>query len=453
MEKFMKFLNEKLTPLANFFGRQRHLLAMQRGFMAMISFIFIGAVFMIIANPPVTADMVANGGILSIFSGWVNFAAKYKMVILIPFNMTMGMLGVIAAFAIAYNLASSYKMSAMSSELTTAIICMLTAAPSGYYALADGSVASMMKTTYLGSQGLFTAIVVAIVTVEVTRFCLSHHLTIRLPESVPPFISETFSLIIPGVLNTIIFFGGNLLIQAYDPTMTLPALIEFVLGKPLGGLCNTWPGAIALCIISSLFWCCGLHGTMILMPFTTAIGMQVATRNMELVAAGKDIIFQPAMFGDAGNLLGGAGNTFSFVLLCFLLAHSKQLKAFGKATIIPSFCRISEPVLYGAPIAFNPILMIPFIVGTLLSNALYTICCMTGLITPIYLQVAGTFPIFINSFIKCLDFRIIIFEIVLIAILAVVWYPFFKIYDSQLGTKEKMKEEEIDSNNIEESIA
>ena len=81
MEKFMKFLNEKLTPLANFFGRQRHLLAMQRGFMAMISFIFIGAVFMIIANPPVTADMVANGGILSIFSGWVNFAAKYKMVI------------------------------------------------------------------------------------------------------------------------------------------------------------------------------------------------------------------------------------------------------------------------------------------------------------------------------------------------------------------------------------
>ena len=300
MEKFMKFLNEKLTPLANFFGRQRHLLAMQRGFMAMISFIFIGAVFMIIANPPVTADMVANGGILSIFSGWVNFAAKYKMVILIPFNMTMGMLGVIAAFA--------------------AIIFMLTAAPAGYYALADGSVASMMKTTYLGSQGLFTAIVVAIVTVEVTRFCLSHHLTIRLPESVPPFISETFSLIIPGVLNTIIFFGGNLLIQAYDPTMTLPALIEFVLGKPLGGLCNTWPGAIALCIISSLFWCCGLHGTMILMPFTTAIGMQVATRNMELVAAGKDIIFQPAMFGDAGNLLGGAGNTFSFVLLCLLFA-------------------------------------------------------------------------------------------------------------------------------------
>ena len=179
MEKFMKFLNEKLTPLANFFGRQRHLLAMQRGFMAMISFIFIGAVFMIIANPPVTADMVANGGILSIFSGWVNFAAKYKMVILIPFNMTMGMLGVIAAFAIAYNLASSYKMSAMSSALTSAIIFMLTAAPAGYYALADGSVASMMKTTYLGSQGLFTAIVVAIVTVEVTRFCflnLYHHL-------------------------------------------------------------------------------------------------------------------------------------------------------------------------------------------------------------------------------------------------------------------------------------
>ena len=52
-----------------------------------------------------------------------------------------------------------------------------------------------------------------------------------------------------------------------------------------------------------------------------------------------------------------------------------------------------------------------------------------------------------------MDFPIIRFGIDVIAILAVVWYPFFKIYDSQLGTKEKMKEEEIDSNNIEESIA
>lgn len=452
MEKFMRFLNEKLTPLANFFGRQRHLLAMQRGFMAMISFIFVGAVFMIIANPPVTADMVASGGIWSIFAGWVDFATKYKMTILIPFNMTMGMLGVIAAFAIAYNLASSYKMSAMSSALTSAIVFMLTAAPAGYYTLADGSVVSMMQTTYLGSQGLFTAIVVALVTVEVTRLCYKHHLTIHLPESVPPFISETFSLIIPSILNVTIFFGGNLLIQAYDSTMTLPALIEFVLGVPLGGLCNSWPGVVVLCIISSLFWCCGLHGTMILMPFTTPIAMQVAAQNMELVAAGKDIIFQPSMFSGAGNLLGGAGNTFSFVLLCLLFARSGQLKSFGKATVIPSFCRISEPVLYGAPIAFNPILMIPFIVGTLLSNVLYTICSMAGLITPLYLQVAGTFPIFINSFIKCLDPRIIIFEIVLIVILALVWYPFFKIYDSQLAVNEKMKEEEI-KNHSEESVA
>lgn len=441
MKKFMQWLNEKLTPIANFCGTQRHLSAMQKGFMTMVGFILVSAIFMIIANPPVSADMIAKGGFWSIFSGWYDFATTYKLAILIPFNMTMGMLSVIASFAIAYHLADSYKMSSMNSGLTSIVLFMMTAAPANYYTLADGNVLSGISMTYLGAQGLFTAIIVSLVSVEVTRLCKKYRLTIRLPESVPPFLSETFSSVIPMLLNILIFFGGNLLIQNFDPTLSIPSLIEQVLGAPLSNLVNSYPGSFVICFATLFFWCLGIHGNMIVMPFTTPVTMVVFANNAALVAAGQPAQFEPIMLTMAINLLGGTGNTLSLVLLS-LKAESEQLRAFGKAAIIPSVCRISEPAIFGAPIVYNPILMIPFILGGMVSALLYWLVCSTGLVIPMYLMVTGTFPIFINSFIKCLDVKMIIFEVVLIPILGVIWYPFFKVYDKNL-LNEEIKNKEI----------
>lgn len=435
MEKLMLWINEKLTPVANFCGTQRHLSAMQKGFMTMVGFILISAIFMIIANPPVSADMIAQGGIWSIFSEWFDFATTNKLTILIPFNMTMGLLSVIASFSIAYHLAESYKMPAMNSGLTSMILFLITAAPAGYYSLADGSVLSGINMSYLGAQGLFTAIIVSLVSVEVTRICKKYKIMIRLPESVPPFLSETFSSIVPMLINILIFFGGNLLIQSFDPTLSVPSLIEKILGTPMAGLVNSYPGAFVICFATLFFWCLGIHGNMIVMPFTTPVTMIVFAQNAALVANGQAPQFEPILLTMAINLLGGTGNTLSFVLLS-LKAESEQLRAFGKASVVPSVCRISEPAIFGAPIMYNPILMIPFILGGLISAALYLIVCKAGLVTPMYLMVTGTFPIFINSFIKCLDIRMIIFEIILIPVLGVIWYPFFKVYDRQLLARE-----------------
>ena len=161
---------------------------MQKGFMATVSFILVSAIFMIIANPPVTADLIAQGGFWSIFEGWYNFSQTYKATILIPFNMTMGMLSLISAFAIAYYLAGSYKLSQMNAGFTSMIIFMIVAAPANYVALADGNVASMINTTYLGSQGLFTSIYCKFyLLLKITRICMQKKITIKMPEGVPPF--------------------------------------------------------------------------------------------------------------------------------------------------------------------------------------------------------------------------------------------------------------------------
>lgn len=437
MEKFMTLLQEKLTPIANFCGTERHFASMQKGFMSAISFILVSAVFMILANPPVTADLVAQGGFWSVFGPWLDFATANKLTLLIPFNMTMGILSVIVTFAIAYNLAGTYKMPKLNAGMTSLVMFLIAAAPSSYYQLADESVLQAVPCTYLGAQGLFTAIIVALVSVEVTRFCQTKGITIKMPDGVPPFLSETFGAIVPMLANILIFFGGNLLIQMIDPTLSIPSVIEKLLAAPLSVAVDSVPGALLICFMTLLFWCFGVHGNMIVMPITAPVTLAAFAANASLYAAGQPLEFHPVLMSMVINLIGGTGNTFSFVALCAFKAKSQQLKAFGRASIVPSFFRISEPAIFGAPIIFNPILMIPFVLGGMISALLYWGAISLGLVSNFYILVSGTFPIFVQGFIQCLDPRIWVFTIVLIVVMAVVWYPFFKVYDNQLLAQEQ----------------
>lgn len=288
MDKFMHFVEDKMSPIADKLGEQRHLSAMQKGFMTVLPLIFVGAVFMVIANPPVTADMVKSGGVWSIFSGWFNFATKYKMAILVPYNMSMGLLALAVTFVIADNLATSYSMKGITNGLTALVVFLLVAAPANYLALADGTTPLLMNCTYLGAQGLFTAIIVALLTVEITRFCEIHNITIRLPEICPP-------------------------------------------------------------------------------------------------------------------------------------------------------------ALFGAPIMFNPVLMLPFIANGLIVAILYWLACSFGLLTAPYLLISGTYPVFLSLFVYCLDWRVFIFIALMIPLTLAIWYPFFVAYDHSLCKKEeatKLAEEE-----------
>lgn len=443
MNKMMEKIQKAMTPMANFMGNQRHFASMQKGMMATIPVILVSAIFMIIANPPVTAEMIGKGGFWSIFSGWFNFANTHKMTILLPFNMTMGLISLVAAFAIAYYLAKSYDMSGLSAGIISMCLFLMVAAPASYYPLADGTTLAAMPTNYLGAAGMFTAILVGLLSVQITHICLKYKITIRLPESVPPFLSDTFATIIPLLINVIVFFGSNLLIGLINPGLTLPAAIEKLMAAPVSGI-NSIPGSLLICAFILLLWCCGIHGMMVVMPITTPIVMAAFAANAELFAAGMAPEFHPIFMTQAIALLGGTGNTLGFVLLCFR-AKSEQLKAFGKASIVPSVFRISEPVMFGAPVVFNPILAIPFVLGGLVVAVLYWLGCIMGLLTPFYILVSGTFPIFINSFVKCLDFRIVIFEILMIPILMLIWYPFFKVYDNNLLNKESKNEEEKQS--------
>ncbi len=239
--------------------------------MSAISFILVSAVFMIIANPPVTADLGGAGRVLVRLWPLARFfATANKLTLLIPFNMTMGILSVIVTFAIAYNLAGTYKMPKLNAGMTSLVMFLIAAAPSSYYQLADESVPRRSPAPIWVRRACLPPSSLPWVSVEVTRF-QTKGITIKMPDGVPPFLSETFGAIVPMLANILIFFGGNLLIQMIDPTLSIPSVIEKLLAAPLSVAVDSVPGALLICFMTLLFWCFGVHGNMIVMPITAPV--------------------------------------------------------------------------------------------------------------------------------------------------------------------------------------
>ncbi|WP_182201680.1 PTS sugar transporter subunit IIC [Paraliobacillus salinarum] len=447
MEKenvFFNKLQKWLTPVGDFLANQKHFASISAGLMSIVGLTIIGAIFQIIANPPITPELIAEGGIFAtILTPWYNFSMAYKEILLVPYNMTMNLFSVITSFTIAYQLGKRYNISSLSSGIVSLVIFLIVAAPMKSVTLADESIIKVLNTEYLGGTGLFTAILVALVTVEITRFCRDKNIVIRMPDVVPSFLSDSFSAIIPLLINVVIFYGASLTLNA-TMGILLPGALMNLLAAPLGAI-NSIPGMLFLILIATLLWIIGIHGAMVIMPIQVPLLIQAITENGALVAAGQDPIFHPVFIMGAISLAGGTGNTLAFTIMS-IRSKSKQLKAIGKAGIIPGIFGVNEPVLFGSPIVFNPILAIPFVLGTIVVALLLWLGFTIGLITPGYILILSLLPIGFGSFLSSMNIMNLIYAWLMVPVTAVVWYPFFKVYERQLVEKERIQEENTTAN-------
>lgn len=443
-ESFMEKFERVVTPFGQWMANQKHFSSITAGMMSCVGLTLLAAIFQIIANPPVTQDMVDKHTVLKvIFGGWLKFATANKEAILLPYNMSIGMLGVISALAIAYHLAKKYEMNPLTNGVVSMVIFLLVSAPVTTYKLADDSTVTALSNSFMGGQGLFTSILVALVTVEIAHFCEKHHIEIKMPESVPPFLSASFSAVIPLIFDTIIFYGGTLILKQFD--LTIPTAINKLVSIPLS-VVNTAPGVLFIICFGALLWCCGIHGTAIIYPFILPVLLEAVTKNAQLVAAGQSPEINPIFIFSAVAMVGGSGNTLGMVILSAWKAKSEQLKAIGKIGLIPGIFNINEPVLFGMPIMYNPILMIPYVLGTLLIGILVWVAMNLGLYAPECVFVGAAMPIGVSGMLASMSMKNFFFQILMVPVMILVWYPFFKAYDDQLLKQEQKQMEEVEQN-------
>ncbi|QTN00708.1 PTS cellobiose transporter subunit IIC [Sediminibacillus dalangtanensis] len=417
MDRFNAFMERYFMPVAGKMAEQRHLKAIRDGIIAVMPLLIIGSIFLIISSPPIPS--------------WAEFMSQYAPVLNIPVNATFGLLGLIAVFSIAYNLAVSYEMDGLSAGVL-AIAAFFVATPLSE----EGNI----PLNLMGSEGLFIAILLAIFTVEVYRFFEKRNIVIRMPDSVPPSVWRAFTALIPGAAIIAIVWGIDLLLKAsFD--LSLHGVVGAVLREPLQMAGGSLWGAIIAIILIHLLWSFGIHGISVVASVMAPIWYSLTEENVAAHQAGEElpnIIGQPFMA--IWWAVGGSGMAFALTLLFVWRARSKHLKGLGRGSIGASFFNISEPVIFGAPVVMNPLLFIPFILAPLAVGIVTYFSMSLGLVGKPYVIVPWTTPPPISGILTTGDWRGGVLMLFNILMAMVIYYPFFRLYDKQLLAEEQNEE-------------
>lgn len=419
MQKFFDWLEEKLMPMANFFGTQRHLLAMRDGIVSAIPLTIIGSIFLILACPPVSPDNLTGIGLLdTLLLGWFNWANANSAAIMAPFNATMGIMSLFICFAASYSLAKSYDKKSLNYSLASISIYILVCAP-----VTDG----VISTGAFESKGILLAILVALGSVEIMKFVENRGWTIRMPKGVPPVVANSFASLFPFAFAMIILYGFSLLCQATTGQL-IPELFFSMFENIKASVDNLFMVSI-LTAFENLLFGFGVHPTTVVGPILDPLELINATANAELYAQGLAAThIYTGPFWSFYTALGGGGATLA---LSFLLLRSKsqQMKDVGRIAFVPSLFNINEPLIFGLPIFLNPILIIPFMIAPTVNTILGWLLTASGMINMAVINAPWTSPAPIGAIISTLDWRAGVFVLGLIVVDAIIFYPFVKMYE------------------------
>lgn len=423
MNKFTEFIENRIMPFAGKVGSQRHLLAVRRGMLLSMPLIIIGSLFLIIGNLPFTGwtDWLHANGQLDVWLG--------KLV-----NGSFGLMGLVASFGIAYNLADSYDTDgAAAGVLALSSYLILTPYTFG----PDKSPA--ISYSYMSSSGLFVAILVGLITADIFRRFLQKDIIIKMPEGVPPEVSRSFAALLPGIV-IITSWGIIQKVIELSPFNDVFNVIMTTLGIPLGFLGGTLPGTILAVGLTSLFWFAGISGGDIVGSIMNPIWLQNAGDNLAAFqshAALPHIITYSYVYNFI--FIGGGGATLAFVALLMLRGKSNQSKMIGRLAFAPGIFNINEPVLFGLPIVLNPVMIFPFILVPMVNATVTYFTMSIGLVAKTAgVVVPWTTPPIISGYLATGgQISGAILQIALLAINVVLYYPFFKAMDLQNLKAEK----------------
>ena len=421
-DQLIQFVEQKLGPIAGKLGAQRHITALRDGFLVAMPFIIVGSFILIFANPPFAADTTNAFG-----RAWLDFVAAHRPTIVMPWTMSMGIMSLFITMGVAYSLAKSYQMDAIGAAALSAMSFLLVAAPEKGWAL---------PLNHFGGTGIFTALLVAYFSVELTRILKKYNITIRMPEQVPPAIAASFALLVPVLAIFVTLYPLSLFVQSgFD--MQIPDAVMTIF-KPLVSASNSLPAIIGALLLCQLLWFAGIHGANIVVGILSPIFLANIGANAAAYAAGEtvpNLFTQP--FWDFYIFIGGAGATLSLVIL-MSFSKTAHLRSVGRMSFLPGAFQINEPVMFGAPVVMNPTLFIPFVMAPVVNAVIAYIAVNTGIVDKAIAVTPWTAPALIGAAWGAgWAFKTSILTAVLMVIDIMIYYPFFKAYEKQVMAQEQ----------------
>ena len=422
MNKLIELI-EKGKPFFEKISRNKYLRAIRDGFIAGMPVILFSSIFILIAYVP---------------NAWgFHWSKDIETFLMTPYSYSMGILAFFVGGTTAKALTDSMNRDLPATNQINYISTMLASMVGFLLMAAEPAKDGGFLTAFMGTKGLLTAFIAAFITVNVYKVCVKNNVTIRMPDEVPPNISQVFKDLIPFTLSVVLLYALELIVKG-----AIGVTVAESIGKLLAPLFSAADGYLGITLIFgayAFFWFIGIHGPSIVEPAIAAITYANAEVNLNLLQQGmhadKILTSGTQMFIVT---MGGTGATLVVPFMFMWLCKSKRNRAIGRASVVPTFFGVNEPILFGAPLVLNPIFFIPFIFAPIANVWIFKFFIETLGMNSFTANLPWTTPgplgIVLGTNFQFLSFAL---AALLIVVDIVIYYPFLKVYDEQILEEER----------------
>jgi len=436
MENTMQNLWNKINNALEAMTRQRHLLALRDGMIAVVPIILVGSTFLLLGSQNDVITKYLPGLANSPFGLWYkdNFAA-----ILLPYRFTMGMLSIFVAFTIAASLAGQYKLPVLPQGLGAVVAFLITVKPLHVPVAEGGKPEWVLQMSKLGADGLFLAILSGLLTVEISRgviYLWDRFFAKKAPVDkadnnsldIPPAVVQAFASFLPlFVVATLVWLTCySLHIDLYNGLILIM--------QPLERLGDTLGCVIIVNFFLQLLGVAGIHGISVINGVFFAMWQKFLIDNSNTHILGYAMKYITAYpFYQWFVWIGGAGATFPLPFL-LLLSKNAHMKRIGKMSLVPSLFNVNEPILFGLPVVANPLLAVPFILSPIVCGIIAFTAFSCNWVTRPFIEVPWVLPAFLGAPLCTQDGRAFILFAINISVSIAIWLPFLKAYEKRLSS-------------------
>lgn len=423
-DKIQNIMDKTIAPVASKVADSKMLDALMGGMMCTLPMTLGVSVIAILINFPIPgfSDWVVSSGLMATGNSIL--------------TVTMNMMGIYISFFIGLRWGKVCGLSGYTGGIVSGAVFLAFMPQQSFE---DIPMASFINTSYMGSNGIFVAILLGLIVPKVTAILMSK-LEIKLPDMVPPMVADSLSPMFAAiVLFTAVWFAKWGL--SFTPWGNLFDMINTLIGTPVTMVGASPLAYIIVCSLQSIFWFFGVHPN-VMLNFYAPVIMACSAANTEAIIAGEALPYGAWVVVALGTAIGGQANALG-ISISLLFTKSERFKAIRGIALVPSLFNISEPLMFGLPVVLNPTYFIPFVLNipvcAIVVQALYALGLGAAFNPTIQLPWVLPQPViaFMQGGIGCL-----VISVAVLAVSVLMYTPFTLMADRQALREEQAALEE-----------
>ncbi len=423
-DKIQNIMDKTIAPVASKVADSKMLDALMGGMMCTLPMTLGVSVIAILINFPIPgfSDWVVSSGLMATGNSIL--------------TVTMNMMGIYISFFIGLRWGKVCGLSGYTGGIVSGAVFLAFMPQQSFE---DIPMASFINTSYMGSNGIFVAILLGLIVPKVTAILMSK-LEIKLPDMVPPMVADSLSPMFAAiVLFTAVWFAKWGL--SFTPWGNLFDMINTLIGTPVTMVGASPLAYIIVCSLQSIFWFFGVHPN-VMLNFYAPVIMACSAANTEAIIAGEALPYGAWAVVALGTAIGGQANALG-ISISLLFTKSERFKAIRGIALVPSLFNISEPLMFGLPVVLNPTYFIPFVLNipvcAIVVQALYALGLGAAFSPTIQLPWVLPQPViaFMQGGIGCL-----VISVAVLVVSVLMYTPFTLMADRQALREEQAALEE-----------